>query len=206
MGPRHRSAMNSDGGPPLSSAESATSNSRNIRGAGIREEGAHIGCFPAGCAREGLRADLQLSQAPGDSPGRARGRGLSLCTTRNIQQNLFFPVSCNALGVPAAAGIRYSFFRSTEAPFVRRFVRHIQDAERPIRSRPGPCLRDSGSWIESGGDGTERGDGKNCWQKGGLGNFPPGRGRAQGAWGMPGTSPSTTRSAGGRVRGTGQGA
>jgi Cu+-exporting ATPase len=45
----------------------------------------------------------------GDLRGLARARRLSIETTKNIQQNLFFAFAYNALGIPLAAGVLYPF-------------------------------------------------------------------------------------------------
>jgi Cu+-exporting ATPase len=46
----------------------------------------------------------------GDLRGLLRARHLSLATTRNIRQNLFFAFIYNMLGVPVAAGLLYPWF------------------------------------------------------------------------------------------------
>jgi Cu+-exporting ATPase len=54
----------------------------------------------------------------GDLRGIERARRLSAATVRNIQQNLFFALGYNALGVPIAAGILYPVFGLLLSPMV----------------------------------------------------------------------------------------
>ncbi|OFZ33327.1 MAG: hypothetical protein A2070_06635 [Bdellovibrionales bacterium GWC1_52_8] len=54
----------------------------------------------------------------GDLRGILRARHLSLATTRNIRQNLFFAFVYNLLGVPIAAGVLYPAFGLLLSPVI----------------------------------------------------------------------------------------
>lgn len=63
----------------------------------------------------GTGADVAIESAgftlvKGDLNGIVRARRLARATMRNIAQNLFFALVCNAAGVPVAAGILFPFF------------------------------------------------------------------------------------------------
>lgn len=51
----------------------------------------------------------QVTLVKGDLTGIVRARHLSRATVANIRQNLFFAFGYNALGIPIAAGVLYSF-------------------------------------------------------------------------------------------------
>jgi len=54
----------------------------------------------------------------GDLRGIVRARQLSQSTMRNIEQNLFFAIVYNALGVPIAAGVLYPYFSLLLSPMI----------------------------------------------------------------------------------------
>ncbi len=54
----------------------------------------------------------------GDLQGLVRARNLSLATTQNIRQNLWFAFLYNSLGIPIAAGILYPFFGLLLSPVI----------------------------------------------------------------------------------------
>ncbi|MGC1783067.1 MAG: heavy metal translocating P-type ATPase [Acidobacteriaceae bacterium] len=54
----------------------------------------------------------------GDLGGLVRARALSVATTRNIRQNLWFAFLYNSLGIPIAAGVLYPFFGLLLSPVI----------------------------------------------------------------------------------------
>lgn len=54
----------------------------------------------------------------GDLNGLVRARNLSVATTRNIRQNLWFAFLYNTLGIPIAAGVLYPFFGILLSPVI----------------------------------------------------------------------------------------
>jgi Cu+-exporting ATPase len=71
----------------------------------------------------GTGADVAIESAGftligGDLNGIVRARRLSRATMRNIQQNLFFALFYNALGVPVAAGVLFPFFGILISPMI----------------------------------------------------------------------------------------
>lgn len=54
----------------------------------------------------------------GDLSGLVRARALSVATTRNIRQNLWFAFLYNTLGIPIAAGVLYPFFGLLLSPVI----------------------------------------------------------------------------------------
>jgi Cu+-exporting ATPase len=54
----------------------------------------------------------------GDLSGLVRARALSVATTRNIRQNLWFAFLYNTLGIPIAAGVLYPFFGILLSPVI----------------------------------------------------------------------------------------
>lgn len=54
----------------------------------------------------------------GDLSGLVRARALSVATTRNIRENLWFAFLYNALGIPIAAGVLYPFFGILLSPMI----------------------------------------------------------------------------------------
>jgi P-type Cu+ transporter len=54
----------------------------------------------------------------GDLSGLVRARTLSVATTRNIRQNLWFAFLYNTLGIPIAAGVLYPFFGILLSPVI----------------------------------------------------------------------------------------
>ncbi len=54
----------------------------------------------------------------GDLGGLVRARNLSVATTRNIRQNLWFAFLYNTLGIPIAAGVLYPFFGILLSPVI----------------------------------------------------------------------------------------
>lgn len=54
----------------------------------------------------------------GDLSGLVHARALSVATTRNIRENLWFAFLYNALGIPIAAGVLYPFFGILLSPMI----------------------------------------------------------------------------------------
>jgi Cu+-exporting ATPase len=61
-------------------------------------------------------ADITL--VSGSLAGVVTAISLSRATMRNIRQNLFFALTYNAIGIPVAAGILYSFFGMRLSPAI----------------------------------------------------------------------------------------
>jgi Cu+-exporting ATPase len=59
-----------------------------------------------------------ITLVKGDLRGIVRARNLSKAVMRNIRQNLFFAFVYNALGVPVAAGVLYSFVGALLNPMI----------------------------------------------------------------------------------------
>ena len=70
---------------------------------------AHVG-IAMGTGTDVAMQSAGVTLVKGDLRGIVRSRKLSRATMRNIQQNLFFALVYNALGVPIAAGALYPFF------------------------------------------------------------------------------------------------
>ena len=63
-------------------------------------------------------ASAGVTLVRGDLRAIVRARTLSRATMQNIRQNLFFALLYNALGVPIAAGVLYSFFGLLLSPML----------------------------------------------------------------------------------------
>jgi Cu+-exporting ATPase len=78
---------------------------------------AHVG-IAMGTGTDVAMESAGVTLVKGDLRGIVRARRLSHATMRNIRQNLAFAFLYNALGVPIAAGILYSFFGLLLSPML----------------------------------------------------------------------------------------
>jgi len=78
---------------------------------------AHVG-IAMGTGTDVAMQSASVTLVKGDLGGIVRARRLSQQVMRNIQQNLFFALIYNALGVPLAAGLLYPFFGVLLSPMI----------------------------------------------------------------------------------------
>lgn len=86
---------------------------RNVDESSGRNHGDRLG-RAAGVAME--RAGVTLVK--GDLQGIVRALRLTRATMRNIEQNLFFALVYNSIGVPVAAGVLYQAFGILLSPII----------------------------------------------------------------------------------------
>ena len=78
---------------------------------------AHVG-IAMGTGTDVAMESAGVTLVKGDLAGIVRALRLSRATMRNIRQNLFFAFAYNALGVPIAAGVLYTFFGLLLSPMI----------------------------------------------------------------------------------------